>query len=149
MEKNMKLINLNTRPLSMFDNMNQIMNTVLNNNNYSQNIRETWMPPVDINEDNASFILTADIPGLNKSDIDISVENNTLKLSGAREHKKTEEGTEYHYQERNHGKFFRSFKLPLTVDDNNICAAFKNGILTVILPKIEEAQPKFRSIKVK
>ena len=145
----MKLINLNTRPLSMFDNMNQIMNTVLNNNNYSQNIRETWMPPVDINEDNVSFILTADIPGLSKSEIDISVENNTLKLSGAREHKNTDEGTEYHYQERNHGKFFRSFKLPLTVDENNISAAFKNGILTVILPKIEEAQPKFRSIKVK
>ena len=145
----MKLINLNTRPLSMFDNMNQIMNTVLNNNNYSQNIRETWMPPVDINEDNVSFILTADIPGLSKSEIDISVENNTLKLSGTREHKNTDEGTEYHYQERNHGKFFRSFKLPLTVDENNISAAFKNGILTVILPKIEEAQPKFRSIKVK
>jgi len=145
----MKLINLNTRPLSMFDNMNQIMNTVLNNNNYSQNIRETWMPPVDINEDNVSFILTADIPGISKSEIDISVENNTLKLSGAREHKNTDEGTEYHYQERNHGKFFRSFKLPLTVDENNISAAFKNGILTVILPKIEEAQPKFRSIKVK
>ena len=145
----MKLINWNSRPVSIFDDMNKMMNTVFNNDIYTPSISESWIPAVDINEDNDSFILTADIPGLNKSDIDISVENNTLKLSGAREHKKTEEGTEYHYQERNHGKFYRSFKLPLTVDEENISAAFKNGILTVILPKTEEAQPKLRSIKVK
>ncbi len=145
----MKLVNMNSRPVSIFDDMNKMMNTVFNNNVYSPNIRDSWTPAVDINEDNTSFILTADIPGLNKSDIDISVEDNTLKLSGDREYKKIDEGTEYHYQERNHGKFFRSFKLPITVDEENISAAFKNGILTVILPKAEEAQPKVRGIKVK
>ena len=145
----MKLINLNSRPVSIFDDMNKMINTVFNNNIYPPNIKENWIPAVDINEDNTSFILTADIPGLNKSDIDISVEDNTLKLSGTREHKKTNEDTEYHYQERNHGKFFRSFKLPLTVDEENISATFKNGILTIIIPKIESAQAKLRSIKVK
>ena len=80
----MKLVNMNSRPVSIFDDMNRMMNTVFNNNVYSPNIREIWTPAVDINEDNTSFILTADIPGLNKSDIDISVEDNTLKLSGAR-----------------------------------------------------------------
>ena len=145
----MKLVNMNSRPVSIFDDMNKMMNTVFNNNVYSPNIRDSWTPAVDVNEDNTSFILTADIPGLNKSDIDISVEDNTLKLRGYREYKKTDEGTEYHYQERNHGKFFRSFKLPITVDEENISAAFKNGILTIILPKAEEAQPKVRSIKVK
>ena len=145
----MKLVNMNSRPVSIFDDMNRIMDTVFNNNVYSPNIRETWTPAVDINEDNTSFILTADIPGLKNSDIDISVEANTLKLSGSRKYKKMDKDTEYHYQERNHGEFSRSFKLPITVDEENITAAFKNGILTVILPKAEEAQPKVRSIKVK
>ena len=145
----MKLVNMNSSPISIFDDMNRMMNTVFNNNVYLPNIRESWTPAVDINEDNTSFILTADIPGLNKSDIDISIEDNTMKLSGSREYKKTDEGIEYHYQERNHGKFFRSFKLPISVDEENITAAFKNGILTVILPKTEEAQPKTRSIMVK
>ena len=145
----MKLINWNSRPLSIFDDMYKMMNPVFYNDICIPNISKNWIPAVDINEDNASFILTADIPGLYKTDIDILVEDNTLKLSGAREHKKTDEVTEYHYQERNHGKFFRSFKLPITVDEENISAAFKNGILTVILPKTEEAQPKLRSIKIK
>ena len=145
----MKLVNMHSRPVSIFDDMNRMMNTVFKNNVYSQNIRESWTPAVDINEDNTSFILNADIPGLNKSDIDISVEDNSLKISGSREYKKTDEGTEYHYQERNHGKFFRSFKLPINIDEENITANFKNGILTVILPKAKEAQPKIRSIKVK
>ena len=145
----MKLVNMNSRPISIYDDMSRIMNTVFNSNVYLPNVKESWKPAVDINEDTTSFILTADIPGLNKSDIDISVEDNTLKLSGSRDNKKTDQGIEYHYQERNHGEFFRSFKLPITVDEENITAAFKNGILTVILPKVEEEQPKVRAIKVK
>tara|TARA_Y100001970_G_C14165391_1_gene820984 strand:- start:1029 stop:1466 length:438 start_codon:yes stop_codon:yes gene_type:complete len=145
----MKLVNLNSRPLSIFDDLSKIMNTVLDNDIYKPKISECWIPAVDINEDNTSFVLTADIPGLNKSDIDISVEDNILKISGAREYKKTDESTECHFQERNHGKFFRSFKLPLFVDEENISAAFNNGILTIILPKTEEAKPKLKSIKIK
>ena len=145
----MKLINLNSRPISIFDDMNKVMNTMLNNNIYKQDIKENWLPAVDINEDSSSFTLTADIPGLNKSDIDISVEDNMLRLSGNREYTKADKDVEYHYHERNHGKFFRSFKLPLTVDEKKISAVFKNGVLTVILPKTEETQTSLRSIKVK
>ena len=145
----MKLINLNSRPISIFDDMNRVMNTVLNNNIYKQDIKENWLPAVDINEDSSSFTLTADIPGLNKSDIDISVEDNILRISGDREYIKTDKDIEYHYHERNHGKFFRSFKLPLTVDEKKISAVFKNGVLTIILPKTKETQTSLRSIEVK
>ena len=145
----MKLINLNSRPISIFDDMNRLMNTVFNNNIYKQDIKENWMPAVDVNEDSTSFTLTADIPGLNKSDIDISVEDNILRISGDREYIKTDKDIEYHYHERNHGKFFRSFKLPLTVDEKKISAVFKNGVLTIILPKTKETQTSLRSIEVK
>lgn len=145
----MKLINLNSRPISIFDDMNRVMNTVLNNNIYKQDIKENWLPAVDVNEDSTSFTLTADMPGLNKSDIDISVEDNMLRISGDKEYIKTDKDVEYHYHERNHGKFFRSFKIPLTIDEKKISAVFKNGVLTIIMPKTVETQTSFRSIKVK
>ena len=78
----------------------------------------------------------------------LEIENNILKISGSRDYNNENDNSEYHYQERTHGSFHRSFKLPISVVEENISATFKNGILTVVLPKNEEAQPKQRTIKI-
>ena len=145
----MKLINWTPRPVSLFNDMDRMVKTVFNDNLYSPIINENWVPAVDIKEDNISFVLTADIPGLSKSDIDLLVEDNMLKISGSRDTNNENDNVEYHYKERTNGTFHRSFKLPSTVDEENISASFRNGILTVVLPKTEEVQPKQRSIKIK
>ena len=145
----MKLINWTPRPISLFDNMDRMVQTIFDNDFYPAPAGHNWVPAVDIRENDASFILTADIPGLTKSDIDLLIEDNTLKISGKREYNNKDGNVEYHYQERTHGSFQRSFKLPISVDEENISATFKSGILTVVLPKTEEAQPKQRTIKIK
>ena len=116
--------------------MDRMVKTVFNDNLYSPIINENWVPAVDIKEDNISFVLTADIPGLSKSDIDQLVEDNMLKISSSRDTNNENDNGEYHY-------------IPSTVDEENISASFRNGILTVVLPKTEEVHPKQRSIKIK
>ena len=145
----MKLINWTPRSISLFDNMDRMVQTIFDNNFYPAKAGHNWVPAVDIRENDISFILTADIPGLTKSDIDLLVEDNTLKISGKREYNNKDCNVEYHYKERTHGSFQRTFKLPISVDEENISATFKSGILTVVLPKTEEAQPKQRTIKIK
>ena len=145
----MKLINWTPRPISLFDNMDRMVQTIFDNDFYHAPAGHNWVPAVDIKENDASFILTADIPGLTKSDIDLLIEDNTLMISGKREYNNTDGNVEYHYQERTHGSFQRSFKLPISVDEENISATFKSGILTVVLPKTEETKPKQRTIKIK
>tara|TARA_B100000003_G_scaffold7838_1_gene6930 strand:+ start:139 stop:576 length:438 start_codon:yes stop_codon:yes gene_type:complete len=145
----MKVINWTPKPISLFDNMDRMVQTIFDNDFYPATADHNWVPAVDIRENDASFILTADIPGLTKSDIDLLIEDNTLKISGKREYNNKDGNVEYHYQERTHGSFQRSFKLPISVDEENISATFKSGILTVVLPKTEEAQPKQRTIKIK
>ena len=145
----MKLINWTPRPISLFDNMDWMVLTIFDNDFYPETASHNWVPAVDIREGDTSFILTADIPGLTKNDIDLLVENKRLKISGKREYNNTDDNVEYHYQERTHGSFQRSFKLPISVDEENISAAFKSGILTVVLPITDDAQPKHRTIKIK
>ena len=145
----MKLINWTPRPVSLFDDMDKMVKTVFHNSQYLPMNNEDWVPAVDIKEDDTSFVLSADIPGLKKSDIDLFVENNILIISGSRDYNNENDNSEYHYQERKYGSFHRSFKLPISVVEENISATFRNGILTVVLPKNEEAQPKQRTIKIK
>jgi HSP20 family protein len=108
-----------------------------------------WAPPVDIYETENELVLKADLPEVELSDIDVRVENQTLTIAGER---KFEAPTEqngnkgYHRIERSYGKFVRSFGVPPTFDTEKIAASFKNGVISVTLPKKEAAKP--RQIKV-
>ena len=107
-----------------------------------------WAPAVDIYETENELVLKADIPEVDLKDIDIQVENGTLTLKGERKfetHEGAKEG--YHRIERSYGSFVRCFSLPETVDAEKVGAAYKNGVLTISMPKKEVAKP--RSIKVK
>jgi HSP20 family protein len=105
-----------------------------------------WVPPVDIQENENELVLKADVPEVEMKDIDVRLENGTLTIKGERkfEAKKTEGG--WHRMERGYGSFERAFAIPETVNPEGVKADYKNGVLTVTMPKKEIAKP--RQIKV-
>ncbi len=105
-----------------------------------------WSPAVDILETEDAVTLKADLPDVKTEDIDIRVENNTMTLRGFRKFEKDENVKGYHRIERSYGEFTRSFALPPTVENDKVAADYKNGVLTITLPKKEAAKP--RQVKV-
>jgi HSP20 family protein len=105
-----------------------------------------WTPAVDIVEGENDLVMKADVPGIDLKDIDIRLENGTLTIKGERKFEKAENGRGYHRVERAYGSFARSFALPETVDTEKVTADYKEGVLTVTIPKKEVAKP--RSVKI-
>lgn len=108
-----------------------------------------WSPAVDIYESPESIEINFELPGMDKKDIQVNLENNMLTVSGERklEHEDKRDG--YHRIERSYGSFTRSFTLPNNIDLNKISAEYQNGLLRLMLPKRPEAQPKQIEVKVK
>jgi len=106
----------------------------------------TWVPPVDIQETEDAFRLFAELPGLTKEDIQITLENNVLRLSGERKLEKDVKKDNYQRIERVYGSFARSFSLPHQVNSEGVTASFENGVLTVSVPKAEQSKPRKISI---
>lgn len=111
--------------------------------------RLTLTPRMDIAETEKGYELTADLPGLRDKDVDISVSNDVLTITGERSYDQESDGRSVHLNERGFGTFKRSFSLPDEVDQDQIQARLKNGVLAVFLPKAEEVAPPSRQIKVK
>ena len=107
-----------------------------------------WIPPVDVYETKESIVLKTDLPDVNKDEVDISVENNTLTLKGERKMEKETNEKNFYRMERSYGSFTRSFTLPPTIEAEKIEASFANGVLTLTLPKREESKPKQIRVKV-
>ena len=105
-----------------------------------------WAPAVDIYETENELVLKADVPDVDQKNIDVRVENQTLTISGERKFETEESGKGYHRIERNYGNFSRSFAVPNSFDTDKIAATYRNGVLSVTLPKKEAAKP--RQIKV-
>jgi HSP20 family protein len=102
----------------------------------------TFVPPVDIYEDEHSIVLKLEVPGMNEKDIDIKLEDNTLTVRGERNFEKEEKEENFHRIERRYGAFARSFTLPNTVNPENVEANYENGVLRIKLAKRAEAKPK-------
>ena len=100
-----------------------------------------WKPAVDIKETEDALTLLAELPGMTREDIEVSLENNVLTISGERKFEKDLEKESFHRIERAYGAFARSFTLPSNVKTDSVEASFKDGILAVRLPKLEEAKP--------
>ena len=107
-----------------------------------------WKPETDIKESDNLFQIKADIPGLTKKDIKVSLKGDQLTISGERKKISDNENDHYHYQERSIGKFKRSFNLPESINKDKIQASFKNGILSIELEKYEEIVPKEMEISI-
>jgi HSP20 family protein len=102
----------------------------------------SFVPAVDVYEDEHSLTLKLEVPGLNEEDIDVTLENNTLTVSGERKFEKEEKEENFHRIERRYGSFTRTFRLPNTVDSEKVEAGYDKGILKITLAKRAEAKPK-------
>jgi HSP20 family protein len=108
-----------------------------------------WIPVVDIAEHDDQYVVKVELPGVNKEDVKITLESNILTIRGDKKQEKETKNENYHRIERSYGSFQRSFTLPTTVKNEKIDAVYKDGILSILLPKAEEAKPKRIEVKVK
>ena len=108
-----------------------------------------WMPALDIKENDAEYLLKAELPGMDASNVEISYQNGVLRLKGEKEEERKEEGEEFRRTERRHGMFTRSIRLPVDIRDEKIDASMSNGVLTIRCPKAEAAKKKHIKVKVK
>src|SRR5271170_3714890 len=108
----------------------------------SESAVTTWAPAVDIYETENELVLKADLPAIDEKDLDIRIENNTLTVRGERKFEKQVNEDNYLRVERSYGSFSRSFTLPNTINTEAIRAEYKNGVLTVQMPKRAESKPK-------
>ena len=124
------------RPLSRRDNGKETLTAA------------DWVPTVDIEEGEQDYHITAELPGLSKEDVKITLQEGVLTLQGERKQEKEEKGKRFHRVERSYGAFVRSFALPDAVDETKVSAEFKDGELHIRLPKSEKAKPKAIEVKV-
>jgi HSP20 family protein len=108
----------------------------------------SFVPPVDIYEDDKKVAIKLEVPGIEEKDLDVRMENHTLTVKGERKFESEEKEENFHRIERRYGSFFRAFTLPSTVDSENIKANYQNGVLKLELTKKPEAQPKQIKVNV-
>ena len=129
-----------------------IVNDVLGNSLFSwsgRDISSSEWPRIDITESKDSYQFQADLPGVDKKDVDISVKDGVLTINGEKKSVHSDNDSKgYQYYERSYGKFSRSFRLPRHVDTTDVHAELKNGVLALSIKKTEEAKPKQIEIKV-
>jgi HSP20 family protein len=107
-----------------------------------------WAPRVDIAETDKAFVIKVEIPEVKKEDVKVTVDNGILTIKGDRKQEKTDNGKKFHRIERYYGSFTRSFTLPDNVDETNVKAIFKDGMLNLQIQKTEEVKPKAIEVKV-
>jgi len=107
-----------------------------------------WSPALDVSDDKDNYLVTLELPGMKKDEINISLQNGVLTVSGERKHESEKTEGQTFRSERYFGKFQRSVTLPAAVDANKVKAAYKDGILSIELPKAEEAKPKQIEVSV-
>jgi HSP20 family protein len=108
-----------------------------------------WAPAVDIEENNGNLVIKAEVPGMDKENIKVTVLDNVLSISGERKQEKETKDKTLHRIERYYGKFCRNITLPSEVDAEKVKAAYKDGVLNITLPKSESAKPKQIEVDVK
>jgi HSP20 family protein len=108
----------------------------------NENSLSEWSPTVDIYHHDDAIVIKAELPGMEKKDIDIDIKDGVLTLKGERSHEDEVKEENYYRRERTYGKFHRAFKLPDDVDHEKIKADFKKGVLKIDIPKPEERKPK-------
>jgi HSP20 family protein len=111
-------------------------------------VSASWVPPVDIFEEQDAIRIMAEVPGVRPQDVKISLEGNVLTVHGQKQQTAEERTERVHRYERTYGMFERTFSLPSSVDASNIKASYEHGVLTITLPKIEQARPREIQVEV-
>ncbi|MBC8317845.1 MAG: Hsp20/alpha crystallin family protein [Desulfobulbaceae bacterium] len=117
--------------------------------NLTEDVNAAWAPRLDVSESDKSIEIVADLPGMEKKDINVSLENDLLTIKGERKEEKEEKGKHFHTIERRSGSFYRTLRLPTEVQSGKINASFKDGVLKITLPKAKTAKKKISQIEVK
>jgi HSP20 family protein len=135
-------------PVNLFDQFNHEINRFLANSRTTPaaNEERSWAPAVDIREEDDRFLLIADIPGVRRDDVEITLEDGVLTIKGERNTRTEETREGFHRKERVHGSFMRQFTLPDTVNSDSISASVNDGVLEIGIPK--QAKPEPRKISV-
>jgi HSP20 family protein len=129
--------------------MNRLFHDTYGQGSTEENLTtSTFVPPVDIYEDEHNITLKIEVPGIEQKDMDVRLENNTLTVRGERKFEKEEKEENFHRLERRYGSFYRAFTLPNTVDADSIKADYDNGLLKITLAKKAEAKPKQIKVNV-
>jgi len=131
-------------PLNLFDQFNREINRMFTGTPAQENNGQgrNWVPAVDIREEEDRFVLSADLPGVERKDVDVTLEDGVLTIHGERNVQSEEKREGFHRRERVHGTFLRQFTLPDTVKAEHISATVKDGVLEVIIPKQEKPEPR-------
>lgn len=108
-----------------------------------------WSPRVNVTETDKEFTVSAELPGLEQKDVEVAIQNGALAIKGEKKEEKEEKDKNYHHVERSFGSFQRTIALPSEVDESKTEASFKNGVLTIKLPKTKEAQQNLKKIAIK
>ena len=145
----MNLINWRPKTVSSYHYLPNAFERMIDDNFFFNYDNNNWTPSVDINESSDTFIIKADLPGIKKSDIEVKIQENVLILNAERKIDKKNVNEKYHFSERRSGTFSRSFKLPKSVKEKKITADFDNGVLSINIPKAEDAITSNRLVKVK
>lgn len=137
--------------IALQDRMNQLFDQTWARSRREREgvVAAAWSPAVDVYETPEGIVLKAELPGLNKEDIDIQIKDNTVTLKGERHVEKDVKQENYLRVERAHGAFHRTFTLPTAIQTEKVRAVFKDGVLELNIPKAEDAKPKQIKIEVK
>ena len=134
---------------SVFDDVNSwIDNFSLDTPINFYNRSNTWIPQFEVQETSDSYQIFAELPGMNKKNIDIDIINNVFTISGQKS-KKDNDINQYNYSELGYGKFYRKFNLPEDIMDDKISAKLKDGILAVYIPRMESIKKEIKKINIK
>ena len=145
----MNIVNWRYKPVTLLDRMPNVLDNAIYNSNDNEYYKNEWQPLVDVKENSKSFILVADMPGVKKNNIEAKIKENVLIIKGDNKLDDEKNNDDYHYSERKVGKFARSFKLPKSVMEDKITGNFKDGTLTITIPKAEKEKPNDRLISIK
>lgn len=144
---------LRVDPFRELEEISKRLNTFLARDTRRSDANDTltapeWAPPVDITETEAGFEITAELPGVKKEDVKVTIDQGVLTLQGERKDTRDSEGQKIHRTERSYGRFLRSFTLPDSIDRTSVQAECKDGLLHIRLDKSEKARPKAVEVKM-
>jgi len=137
-------------PMRELEEMSERMNRLVTRpaGNEEALVTAEWAPIVDIQETDKEYLIKAELPEVKKEDVKVTLKDGILNLEGERHQEKEEKNKKFHRVERSYGKFVRSFTVPQDVDEKNVQADFKDGVLNVHLAKSETVKPKTVEVKV-
>lgn len=135
--------------MSIREELDRLFNALATGRPAREGREALWLPAVDVEETEDAVIVRAEVPGMEKDDIKVTITDDTLVISGERREEKEEKEKNYHHREIYYGKFYRAVRLPVDVDREKAKASYKQGILEIVLPKSERVKPRTIDVEVK